>query len=211
LLIVFDLDGTLIDSSQDLAASMNATRVHLGMPPIDPNQVYSFVGNGVRLLVERALGAGATADLVERGYRFFLSHYEQHALDDTKPYPGIIEMLNDLARRHTLSLLTNKPVLITSKIVEGLRISPYFHAIYGGDSFPAKKPDPTGLIQLMNETGIPAEKTVMVGDSGVDIQTARNAGVRGFGVLWGFQPASVRESDPDVLIARPEELAQHIV
>ncbi len=190
---------------------MNATRVHLGLPPIDPNLVYSFVGNGVRVLVERALGPAATPDRVERGHRFFLAHYAEHALDATRLYPGISQVLDDLALRHTLALLTNKPGFITSKIVDGLGISSYFHAIYGGDSFPAKKPDPVGLIELMKGTRALARETVMVGDSAVDIQTAHNAGVRGFGVLWGFQPDSLRESNPDLLVARPEELAQHIV
>lgn len=189
---------------------MNATRVHLGLAPIDPNLIYSFVGNGVRKLVERALGAAATPELIERGHRFFLSHYEDHALDDTRLYPGIWEMLNFLTPHHTLALLTNKPTFITNKITAALRISPYFHAIYGGDSFAAKKPDPVGLIELMKKTGMARGETVMVGDSGVDIQTARSAGVRGFGALWGFQPDSLRASDPDLLLARPEELVQHV-
>ena len=210
MLIVFDLDGTLIDSSQDLAVSMNATREHLGLAPIDPNLVYSFVGNGVRVLVERALGTAATPELVERGHRFFLAHYEEHALDNTGLYPGIVEMLEKLAPIHTLAVLTNKPAFITGRIVQALRICHFFHTVYGGDSLPAKKPDPVGLIEITKQTGIPAQETWMVGDSGVDVQTARNAMVRSCGVLWGFQPKSLRESHPDLLITQPDEIFQHV-
>lgn len=210
MLIVFDLDGTLIDSSQDLAVSMNATREHLGLAPIDPNLVYSYVGNGVRVLVERALGAAATPELVERGHRFFLAHYAEHALDNTRLYSGIFEMLEKLAPEHTLAVLTNKPGFITNRIVKALQIFHYFHTIFGGDSLSAKKPDPVGLIEIMHQTGIPAQETWMVGDSGVDVQTARNAMVRSCGVLWGFQPASLRESHPDLIITHPDELFQQL-
>ena len=208
-MIVFDLDGTLIDSSRDLAVSMNATREHLGLAPIDPNLVYSYVGNGVRVLVERALGAAATPELVERGHRFFLGHYADHALDNTKLYPGILEMLEKLAPTHTMAVLTNKPGFITSPIVKALQIFRYFHTVFGGDSLPAKKPDPAGLIEIMKQTGIPAGECWMVGDSSVDVQTARNARVKCCGVLWGFQPESLRESHPDHLISRPDEIFQH--
>ncbi len=210
MLIVFDLDGTLIDSSKDLAISMNATREHLGMAPIDPKLVYSFVGNGVRVLVERALGGAATEELVDRGYRYFLSHYQQHALDNTHLYPGIENMIERLVQDHQLAILTNKPGSVTDEIVEALHIKGYFQRVYGGDSFRTKKPEPTGLLTLMRELEVPAGETLMVGDSSVDIQTAQNAAVQSCGVLWGFQPDSLVASSPDLLIDSPDQLSSHL-
>lgn len=206
MLIVFDLDGTLIDSSTDLAISMNATREHLGMNPIAPELVYSFVGNGIRVLVERALGPEATPELVERGTRFFLSHYQQHAVDNTHLYPGIGEMIERLKESHRLAILTNKPTFLADEIARALQLTSHFDRIYGGDSFPAKKPDPIGLLTLMQELKTPAKETLMVGDSGVDVQTAQRAGVKSCGVRWGFQPDSLVASHPDVLIGSPEQI-----
>ena len=206
MLIVFDLDGTLIDSSKDLAISMNATREHLGMAPIASELVYSYVGNGVRVLVERALGPGVTEELVERGHRFFLSHYQQHALDNTYLYPGVGQMIEQLASNHQLAILTNKPAVLAAEIVGALQIADRFRRIYGGDSFGAKKPDPVGLLTLMKELKALAGETLMVGDSSVDVQTAQNAAVKSCGVRWGFQPDSLAASNPDLLIERPEQI-----
>lgn len=211
MLIVFDLDGTLIDSSKDLAISMNATREHLGMAPIAPELVYSFVGNGIRVLVERALGPAANAELVERGHRFFLSHYQEHALDNTQLYPGVGEMVEKLAPRHTLAVLTNKPVSVAAEIARALQVADYFRRTYGGDSFRAKKPDPVGLLTLMQEMEVSAGETLMVGDSSVDVQTAQNAAVKSCGVLWGFQPDSLAASNPDFLIDKPDQIFSHIL
>lgn len=190
---------------------MNATRAHLGMSPINPNLVYSYVGNGTRVLVARALGADVTEDLVEQGHRFFLSHYEKHALDNTDLYPGVREMLEQLSGKHDLAILTNKPVSISVEIAEALRMTPYFRAVYGGDSFAAKKPDAIGLLTLMRESHSTPKEMLMVGDSNVDVETARNAGVKSCGVLWGFQPAGLKASNPDLMVQHPEELLNCIL
>jgi phosphoglycolate phosphatase len=207
LLIIFDLDGTLIDSSKDLAISMNATREHFGLTPIDPQLIYSYVGNGAAVLVRRALGPDASEELVDQALRYFLQFYRAHALEHTRLYPGVREVVEELSDSgHHLAVLTNKPVRISSDIVGALGLRSRFLRVYGGDSFPAKKPDPIGILSLMGETGAPLQDTVMVGDSGVDVQTARNASVRSCGVAWGFQPEAFETAPPDVLIRHPSEL-----
>ncbi|HSU30758.1 MAG TPA: HAD-IA family hydrolase [Bryobacteraceae bacterium] len=210
MLIVFDLDGTLIDSSKDLAIAMNATREHLGMPPIDPNLIYSFVGNGVRVLVQRALGENASKDLVDQGYQFFLTFYGAHAVDNTSLYPGIEEILERLSAQHKLAILTNKPVEISYKIVKNLQLEKYFLRVYGGDSFSEKKPAPVGIHVLMQELKAPSSEVLMVGDSSVDVETARNANVKSCGVSWGFQPESLKKSGPDLLINDPADILEHV-
>jgi phosphoglycolate phosphatase len=211
LLIVFDLDGTLIDSAKDLAISMNATRTHLGMQPLDPNLIYSFVGNGAAVLVKRALGPEASEEVNGRALEFFLTYYRAHALEHTHLYPGVREMIEVLAEEgHTQAILTNKPVKISRDIVAALNLGRYFSQTYGGDSFAAKKPDPIGLNTLMREIRIEPAKTIMVGDSGVDIQTARNAGVTACGVSWGFQPGAFATDKPDLLIDKPADLMRFV-
>lgn len=210
MLIIFDLDGTLIDSAKDLAVSMNATRAHLGMPPLDPALIYTYVGNGAPVLVQRALGAGASEELVQEGLSFFLKFYRTHALEHTQLYPGVRELLEALAAKHQLTILTNKPVKISFDIVAALGLVGYFQRVYGGDSFAAKKPDPVGIRTLMTEYATEPDHTWMVGDSSVDVQTARNAGVRSCGVAWGFQPESFETTPPDVLIHLPSELERHL-
>jgi phosphoglycolate phosphatase len=207
LLIIFDLDGTLIDSAQDLAISMNATRTQFGLSPLDPSLIYSFVGNGAAVLIKKAMGDGAPQSLLDEALAFFLRFYRVHALEHTRFYPGVREAIEQLSSDgHTLSVLTNKPVRISRDIIAALGVGSLFYRIYGGDSFPQKKPDPVGVSTLLSETEIPAVKTILVGDSGVDVQTARNAGVRSCGVAWGFQPEAFTNHPPDTLIHRPEEL-----
>ncbi|MBV9295779.1 MAG: HAD-IA family hydrolase [Acidobacteriaceae bacterium] len=210
MLIIFDLDGTLIDSSKDLAISMNATRQHFGLPPLDPALIYSYVGNGAAVLVQRAMGSGSSDDLVAEALKFFLKFYRAHALEHTRLYPGVREVIEELFDGHTLAILTNKPVRISFDIVDALGLGPYFLRVYGGDSFRAKKPDPVGVDALLQEAQVPRALTLLVGDSGVDIQTARRAGVRSCGVAWGFQPEAFQLDPPDVLITTPRELL-HIV
>jgi phosphoglycolate phosphatase len=211
LLIIFDLDGTLIDSSMDLAISMNATREHFGLTPLDPNLIYSYVGNGAGVLVRRAMGANASDETVEDALKFFLNFYRKHALEHTKLYPGIREAVEVLfGAGHKLAVLTNKPVRISFDIIGALGLQSYFMRVYGGDSFSAKKPDPTGVAQLIDEAGVTRPETLIVGDSGVDVQTGRNAGVRCCGVTWGFQPEAFEVYPPDLLIRDPRQLLDQL-
>ena len=207
MLIIFDLDGTLIDSSEDLAISMNATRQHFGLPPIDPGLIFSYVGNGAAILVQRAMGGHLSEERLADALKFFLEFYHAHALERTRLYPGIRQMIVRLFEaRQKLAVLTNKPVRISTDIIAALGLAQHFLRVYGGDSFPAKKPDPVGIRALIEEARISAPATLMVGDSSVDVQTARNAGVRSCGVMWGFQPESFELEPPDAVIRNPEEL-----
>ncbi len=219
-LLVFDLDGTLVDSAQDLCNSVNAALVAFGLRPLADPSIAGFVGNGAPLLVRRALAAasGATPDQVEKNlfdsaYAFFLRHYREHKLDFTYAYDGVLDALRALRQLHdapgatarAMAVLTNKPVRPAQGICEGLGLADYFLHIYGGDSFPAKKPDPVGLRSLMEETGARPEETAMIGDSKVDVQTARNAGVWSLGCSFGFGVPTLDQNRPDVLVDRASE------
>ena len=211
-LLIFDLDGTLIDSKLDLAQAVNATRSHMGMTPLDNERVYSYVGNGAPVLIRRAMGAAATEPEVEEALEFFLEFYGEHYLDFTTFYPGVHEALDRLHRGgKRMAVLTNKPVRITRAILDGLGAGKLFFQVYGGNSFDLKKPDPIGVHALMRESGIGAERTLMIGDSSVDIQTARNAGIASVGVTYGFQPESLADPAPDRLVDSLEELADWLL
>ncbi len=207
-LLIFDLDGTLVDSKLDLAQAVNATRRHMGMSPLDNERVYSYVGNGAPVLIRRAMGAQATEPEVQEALEFFLEYYREHYLDFTTLYPGVreaLDRLRDGGKR--MAVLTNKPVGISRAILDGLGVGGHFFQVYGGNSFDLKKPDPVGVHTLMREAGVPADRTLMIGDSGVDIQTARNAGIASCGVTYGFQPETLVDPAPDRLVDRMEELA----
>ena len=204
--VAFDLDGTLIDSRADLAGSVNEVLRRLGRPEIRPERLYGYVGDGARVLVQRAL-AGASADEIETGVGWFMEYYGAHLLDGTRPYPGIAEMLDALAaRRVRLSVLTNKPAGLSERILEGLGLLPRFVGVVGGDSLPTRKPDPAGLEHLRRLTGTPAERTLLVGDSGIDVHTARAGGVDFCGVDWGLVPENLRAANPARIVTEPREL-----
>ena len=211
-LLIFDLDGTLIDSRLDLAHAVNATRAHMGMSALEFERVYSYVGNGAPVLIRRALGDQATELEVEEGLEFFLEYYREHALDYTRLYPGVKESLERLeAAGKRMAVLTNKPVRMSNAIVEGLGVAGYFFQVYGGNSFDFKKPHPIGVETLMREAGVDRERTMMVGDSAVDVNTAINAGVRSCGVTYGFQPETLKEPKPDVLVDRMEQFVDWVL
>jgi phosphoglycolate phosphatase len=206
-LIVFDLDGTLIDSSRDLAISTNAMRAHFGLPPLDQHVIESYVGNGAAVLVQRAMSPESHPARLSDALAFFLRYYREHSLEHTKLYPGVRELLQALAfRGYKLAVLINKPEKISFDILAALQVGSLFFRVIGGNTFPEKKPDPVGLLALAAEAHIPLPDILMVGDSAVDVQTARNAGVRCCGVLWGFQPESFSLHPPDFTIRDPAEL-----
>ena len=204
-LVIFDLDGTLVDSKQDLAMSVNAMRAEMGLPPLPLHLIASYVGQGVTLLVRRSLGEHATAENVEKGLGFFLAYYRDHMLDHTAPYPGVGEALEKL-RGHKMAVLTNKPVIFSREMLTRLGFASYFAYIYGGNSFPQKKPDPMGLYKLMEDLQVSSRETLMVGDSDTDVVTGRNAGVWTCGVTYGFGAHTLERVSPDLVIDDMREL-----
>jgi phosphoglycolate phosphatase len=210
-LLIFDLDGTLADSKLDLVHSVNAARGLMDLPPISDHLVSSYVGNGAPILMRRALGPEASEADVARGLEFFLTYYRAHMLDNTRLYPGVKEALDRLRDAGVkMAVLTNKPVRFSRSIVEGLGLKQHFFQIYGGNSFEQKKPDPIGIETLLGESGLARERTIMVGDSGVDVQTARNAKVQACGVSWGLQPESFVEYPPDFVVDDMGELVDYV-
>ena len=183
--IIFDLDGTLIDSKQDLIHSVNAMLLELGRAALDAETISSYIGHGAPRLVARALGEDGTEE--ERGHalQFFLDYYEAHKLDTTCAYPGVAETLQQLAHV-PMAVLTNKPMRMSVRILEGIGLAKYFRAIYGGNSFETKKPDPLGARTILRELAVEPGEALMVGDSEVDVLTARNAGLRAAVVNYGF-------------------------
>lgn len=198
-LLIFDLDGTLIDSEADLALSMNATLHEYGREPLSQATIASYVGRGVLVLVRRAFGPEASEEEVERAASYFLEYYRDHMLDNTVPYPGVREALEEL-KNFRMAVLTNKPVNFSRQIIAGLKLDRYFEYVYGGNSFEQKKPDPVGILRLMEDTGIPARSTMMIGDSDTDIQTGRNAGVWTCGVAYGIGSRTLSAASPNLLL-----------
>jgi phosphoglycolate phosphatase len=205
-LFIFDLDGTLIDSKKDLTDSVNATRAWHGLDPLPDDIVSSYVGNGAPMLIRRSF-PHATQDELHKLLRYFLDYYREHMLDATVLYPGVREALDSLHESDVpLAILTNKPVRFSIRLIEGLGLESHFFRIYGGNSFEEKKPHPVGIDMLVAECGSAKDRTVMVGDSAVDVRTARNAGVVACGVSWGFQPETFADAPPDFVIDDMREL-----
>jgi phosphoglycolate phosphatase len=210
-LLIFDLDGTLIDSSRDLADSVNAMRAWKGLPALSDERVYSYVGDGAPTLVRRALPGASEADLA-LALRYFLDYYRAHMLDATTLYPGVREALNRLHEaRVPMAVLTNKPVRFSVQLIQGLGLEMHFFRVYGGNSFEEKKPHPMGIDTLVAESGAARERTVMVGDSAVDVRTARNARVQACGVSWGFQPETFADAPPDFVIDHMGTLVERVL
>jgi phosphoglycolate phosphatase len=206
-LIIFDLDGTLIDSKLDLANSVNFTRQQMGLSELEHRLIFSFIGDGATMLIRRAMGEGLSEPDVQGALEIFLAHYREHLLDNTTLYPGVAEAL-DALRPLKLAVLTNKPLRPTEAILQGLQIEDRFAVVYGGNSFEQKKPHPVGIQQILSDTGSARERTVMVGDSYIDIQTGRNAAVATCGVTYGLASDTLREPKPDFLINDLRELSR---
>jgi phosphoglycolate phosphatase len=203
--LIFDLDGTLVDSKKDLTSSVNHVRLNFGLPQLTEHQIASFIGDGAQMLIRRALGPEASEADVQSGLQLFLSYYRDHMLDQSVLYPGVSEVLERLGD-FRLAVLTNKPIRFSRMMLEGLGILKRFAAVYGGNSFERKKPDPIGIHQILADTSGHAAATWMIGDSAVDVLTGRNAGVKTCGVSWGYAAPSFEHTPPDALIDHIEEL-----
>jgi phosphoglycolate phosphatase len=200
-LVVFDLDGTLIDSARDLATSVNAALARLApaAPAVPLEKVRTFIGDGAAMLVARTLADAGVSLALEVALPVFLECYGTRLLDTTRLYPGVAEAL-DALRDRTLAVLTNKPGDMSRRILEGLGVAGRFARIWGAGDVPAKKPDPAGLQRLLGESGVAPAAAVLIGDSAIDVRTGRAAGVRTVGVTYGLDPEGLRAEAPDDLI-----------
>ncbi len=221
-LLVFDLDGTLIDSRQDLCNSVNATLTHLHRPALPDAVIASYIGDGASMLIRRALGDPDRFEQahLDQAVAFFLDFYRAHKLDFTFVYPGAIDSLETIRTAHPdlpMAILTNKPVHPSRDICAHFGLDRFFFQNYGGNSFHTKKPDPHGLETLIAEANailydrdpatppITAAQTVMIGDSDVDILTARNAGTRSLGCTFGLSPHALAAAQPDHTVDSPSD------
>jgi phosphoglycolate phosphatase len=205
--LVFDLDGTLIDSRSDITTAINRTRSEHRLPPIPLEAVVTMVGEGARLLVERALGPGFPPERVDEALAGYLEHYREVCLEQTRPYPGVEEMLETLSASYPLALLSNKGEALSRKVLAGLGLDRFFREILGGDSLPTRKPDPAGLHLLAQRLGVAVERLMLVGDTWIDAETAHNAGAAFALVEWGFpRPPKLDEVKADLRVATAGEL-----
>jgi len=212
-LLIFDLDGTLIDSQLDLVHSINAMLWHFDKPELPGELIATYVGDGAPMLVRRALGDPEDEHFVQEAINYFLAYYREHKLDNTRAYEGVHEALRSIRNSNNgkprkMAVLSNKPVNPSRAIIEGLGLAEFFAQVYGGNSFPTKKPDPLGAQKLLEETGCRPQETAIIGDSLNDVLTGRNAGLWTIGVRYGFAPQTLEITPPDVLVDSPAELAE---
>lgn len=219
-LLLFDLDGTLVDSRKDLANSVNAMRANYHMPALSESQISSYVGDGAPALVRRSLGFAddrmlsvAEEEFFKTAMDFFADYYMEHKLDYTREYQGVTEALTAISAESgkAMSVLTNKHIAPARDIVSALLLDEFFTSVYGGNSFHTKKPDPHGVSVLLREHGVLPEETVMIGDSSVDMQTARNGGLWSCGCTFGLTPQTLEQHPGDVLVDEPREWVQVFV
>jgi len=203
--LIFDLDGTLIDSKRDLVHSVNVMLREMGRAELREETISAYIGQGAPQLVGRALGEGATEEEHKRALQFFLSYYEEHKMDTTRAYPGVAEALEELAEL-PMAILTNKPARISVRILGELGLKRYFRAIYGGNSFETKKPDPLGANTILREFGAAPQEALLIGDSEVDVQTARNAGTLAATVNYGFGVHDRAAHPADIYLDRLTDL-----
>lgn len=205
-LIVFDLDGTLVDSRHDLANSANLLLADLGAAPLTVDQVVTMVGEGARVLVGRVVAAAGVETDLDAALTRFLSIYDDRLLDHTHLYPGVLEALEALEGTAALAVLTNKPERHTERLLAGLAVRQHFGDVIGGDGHWPRKPDPASLRHLIENAGASSETTIMVGDSMVDVETARLAPARICIAHYGFGDVSAA-ADTDALHVRdPRDL-----
>jgi phosphoglycolate phosphatase len=212
-LLIFDLDGTLVDSRLDLVHSVNAMLRHFRRAELPEEVIASYVGDGAPMLVRRALGDPDDESIVQEALEQFLAYYRVHKLDNTHTYEGISEALAAIQAAHDgtdrrMAVLSNKPVHPSRAIVDELGLGEFFFRVYGGNSFHTKKPDPLGVHTLLEESGTRSNEAIMIGDSSVDVITGRNSELWTCGVTYGFAPRTLELAPPDLLLDSPAELAE---
>lgn len=206
-LFLFDLDGTLIDSKKDIAQSVNFTMAKLGLAPLAEDLIYSFVGNGVTPLIQQTVEAASASGGFDQALEIFRKHYDDHLLDATETFPGVRETLKRFEAK-TKVVVTNKSQAFSEKILRGLDLGRTFVGVFGGDTSFPKKPSPDVVRHLLETYEVSPRQAVIVGDSRVDMETGKNAGILTCGVTYGFRPRSeLEDAKPDFLIDRFSELA----
>ena len=205
--LIFDLDGTLIDSKLDLIHSVNAMLREMKRPQLASETISGYIGHGAPQLVARAMAGTATEEELKHALQFFLGYYEDHKMDNTCAYPGVAETLERLTQL-PMAVLTNKPARISMRILKTLGLEEYFRAIYGGNSFESKKPDPFGAATILREFAVAPQESMIVGDSEVDVQTARNAGMLAAAVNYGFGVHDRAAHPADIYLERFSDLAE---
>jgi len=204
-LVIFDLDGTLVDSQQDLASAVNFTRNHYGLKPLKVSEVASYLGSGINALVKSVLPSVSENEM-PHATAMFKDFYSKHLADTTKEYNGVKKMLADL-KGFKKAVLSNKSENFSKDIIENLGLKEYFDEIYGGDSFDEKKPSPKPIREIMNFLSVKKENTVMVGDGVNDVLAGKTAGVRTIAVLYGYSSKEKIENlQPDFIAAAPQDV-----
>jgi phosphoglycolate phosphatase len=214
-LVVFDLDGTLVDTAPDLTAALNFVLKRRGLRTVPLPAARSMIGAGVRRMIERGLEHGdepATADEVTRMMSDFIDYYTEHIADESRPFEGLVAALDDLqARGYRFAVCTNKLESLARLLLDQLELSSRFSAICGGDTFGVSKPDPAILQQTIARAGGRPQSAVMVGDAGPDIGVARRAGIPVIGVGFGYTDVPIAELKPDRVIGHMRELPEMVV
>jgi len=208
-LFVFDFDGTLVDTKKDIADSVNRTLKELELRTLDRETLYTFIGKGVNHLMTRSL-EGTGYDDLPRAIKIFMRHYEEHLMDQTDLFPNCRETLEHFAHKEN-TILSNKPTHFITQILDALDCRAPFSTIIGGDLMPAKKPDPGGLLHILEQHRMPPEETLMIGDSLVDVATGKRAGVKTCGVTYGHAGReSLESAQPNWIIDDLSELKQFV-
>ncbi len=212
--LVFDLDGTLVSSMEDLVATLNVVMTQAGHAAIPQEKVANMVGMGAKVLIQRGLdfnGAAWTNDDVERLFLHFLDHYAANIAVHTRPYDGVVSALQAFRQQGwKLAVCTNKAERLTLPLLAELDLAQYFDAVVGGDTFKVSKPDAEPVHGAIRRAGGSVKGSVMIGDSGTDINAARNAGIPVIAVDFGYTPIPVQELGPDRIISHFNELADAI-
>ncbi len=206
--LVFDLDGTLVDSRQDLANAVNHALRVTGLPERPADEIVTYVGNGMKVLVSSAMGR-VSGEVLEAGIQAFKVHYAEHCLDSTTLYPGVAETLEELSENCRLTVVTNKPAGFSEQILRSLGIRPFFSVVVGGDSLPERKPHPMPVLKSLESLGVPATSGLMIGDGEPDILAGRAAGLKTCLVTYGFGfSAEIAALKPDFQIARFKDIKE---
>ena len=206
--ILFDLDGTLVDSSRDITAAANAALATLGVSPRPADQVIRHVGRGAYNLLSAL--SGQEGGGVEEAVQVFINEYRQGGAKASRLYPGMNKVLQALEGQLKLAVVSNKPEALVWATLDQLRLDRYFDLVIGGDTLPSKKPDPMPIQWTVQRLHVPLDKVVLVGDSSTDVEAGRRASVVCCGVTWGFgDPRSSAAGPPQLLVDAPKNLLRH--